>query len=145
MASCVYILFNVGARGGNFDLASGWVGWIDEFRLTVGESAYALGVNFTPRKRAYQFSEPTLISRYGKTGQPNIKLSEHRIQNDESIQGTRDKLSNQIAPKRSLPQSQTVVARGTAFDEVWVTLTFPGGVFYSDTDVEDDWFFGVPY
>jgi hypothetical protein len=136
---------DIGSRGGGFDLTNTWNGWIDELRFITGASAYTPGVNFTPRTRIYQSVEPTLITRYGKTGQPNIILSKHRIQNDQPTQATRDKLANQTVPQRSLPQAQSVVARGSGFDEVWVTLTLPGGLFYSDTDFEDDWFYSIPF
>lgn len=134
--------FDIATRGNSVS-ALAWVGWIDEFRLSIGESKYE-AENFKPSEVQYKPAEPDLVTRYGKTAQPNIILSKHRIDNEGADQTTRDLLSNQQAPQRSIPQSQSVAARGRGLDEVWVTLTFPGGIFYQDDEFEQSWFFAIP-
>jgi hypothetical protein len=134
-----------GSGGGNAPSpTTRWIGWLNNFRFQVGSSWYTVGVNFTPPEIHYKPDEPSLIERYGKTQNLQLQLSEHRIANEQSVQSTRDTLANQSVPARSLPQAQSVVARGRGFDEVWVTLTLPSGLFYQDTNFEEDWFYGLP-
>lgn len=120
-----------------------WLGWISNFRYTVG-NAWKTS-NFTPPEVRYKPIEPTLVTRYGKTAQLGILLSAHHLANDQPTQATRDLLSNQVVPSRSIPQPQSIVARGRGFDEVWVTLTFNSGLFYTDDNFERDWFNGLPF
>lgn len=138
-------VFGVGNRGVN-SVINNWQGWIDEFRFTVGKAWVSEFANVQVPQVEHKPADPDLVTRYGKSGAPNILLSKHRISNDEATQGTRDKLSNQSVPQLSLPQSQSVTIRGRQLDEVWVTLGFQG-LFYTedDPDFEQDWFFGIPF
>jgi hypothetical protein len=126
--------------------SQGWPGWLSGYRIQLGEAAYESG-EFERPEIVYKPPLPTLITRYGKTAQPNIRLAKHQIDNgdDPDDQPSRDILSNQFVPERSSPAAQTVVARGRSLDEVWVTLTFAAGMSYFDDDFESDWFNGVAF
>lgn len=132
--------FCIGARSTAGTLS--WTGWIDEFSYTVGKTWVT--EDFDLRQTEYRPTEPTLITRYGKTGQPNITLARHRLLDDSATQGTRDKVSNQTTPQRSTPQAQSVVVRGPGLEEIWVTLGFQG-LFYRDNDSDEDWFNAIPF
>ncbi len=121
-----------------------WPGWINEFRFNIGEAGFP-ATDFTPLEVPYKPAVPDLITRYGKTIQPAIKLNQHRIKNDEDTQGTRDKLTNQDVPSRSLPTTQSIVLRGRGLNEIWVSLGFQAGLSYFDDDFERDWFNGVAF
>lgn len=136
--------FALGAAGQNV-VTSTWTGWIDEFRFEVGTASGFTGNSFRLRRTPYRLATPDLITRYGKTINPSILMDVHKIKNDTATQGTRDNLSNQNVPQRSLPQPQSVVARGLGMDEAWVTLTFTAGLFYTDTSFDATWFNGLPF
>lgn len=136
--------FNIGSRGDDVTTTR-WDGWISNFRFSVAKTWYTSSANFTPPTIWYKGATPSLITRYGKTQTPNIVLSDHRIENDQPTQASRDLVSNQTAPGRSNPQAQSVVGRGSGFDEVWVTLTLQSGLFYSDTGFSADWFYAIPF
>lgn len=89
--------------------------------------------------------EPTLFSRYGRTMAPNIQLSKHLIRMDADVDAERDSLLDQLDPTTSLPYGHQVSVRGRGFDEVWVTLNFPGGLNYFEDDFELTWFYSVPF
>ena len=134
--------FTIGGGGGG-STSNLWNGWIGAFRYTVG-TAWWDGP-FTPSVVAYKPELPTLITRYGKTTQPNIALARHKVQRDSPTQETRDRLENQAVPKISIPQAQSVVVKGVGLDEVWIAVAFPGGLFYADEGFEQDWFNAMPF
>jgi hypothetical protein len=136
--------FAIGSRGQNV-ISNDWNGWVDEARFVIGSASGFTGNSFTLRRSPYRLAQPDLIERYGKTITPGILLSIHRITNPTTTQGTRDNLTNQTVPQRSLPQPQSVVVRGVGFDEAWVTLTFTAGLFYTDTGFDATWFNGVAF
>ncbi len=134
---------DIAARG-NGTTTTRWFGWINNLRFSVNRAWYEAGVNFTPPEIHYKREEPSLITRHGKTSQPQIRLSEHRIADEQPDQTSRDLLANQSVPQRSLPLAQSVAVRGRGFDQVWITLGF-AGLAYTDEGFDPDDFNGIPF
>jgi hypothetical protein len=66
---------------------------------------------------------PSLVSRQGKTQGVNIELSRHIM-----AEGADQALLHPASPTDDLPQWHRIVTRN-APDEVWLTLTWPEGLF----------------
>ncbi|MCI5078740.1 hypothetical protein [Oricola sp.] len=95
---------------------------LSEIRIGDSDVASAEDVQVETREGWAADTPISLVQRYGKTRTPNIELSQHAIDPDNT-----NLLEDQVVPENSLPVWHgTAVSKGA--DELWLHFSCPSGL-----------------
>lgn len=96
---------------------------LNDIRLGDGLIEEATDIQFETREGFLGETPIELVTRYGRTNEPNIELSAHDVEKEDQ-----NDLADQVLPQNSVPKWHQVSSKN-APDEIWLHFLLPEGIF----------------